>query len=72
MIGIAILGVALIMLCLQVAELQAMDWRPWQGRRARGHAQRKRPAIKADWDRIQRETKLERPKPESDGETPAA
>ncbi len=57
MIGIVILMIALLMLCLEVADLSMRSWWPWRARKThRRQVERRR--IPADWNRILKETKL--------------
>ncbi|MBE6005626.1 MAG: hypothetical protein E7238_00380 [Sarcina sp.] len=59
-IGIVFLGAALLMVFLQIEELRMQGWRPWGSRRPGRSKKTKYRVIPADWNRIQKETELER------------
>lgn len=59
-IGIVFLGAALLMVFLQIQELRMQGWRPWGTRKSSRSKKGKYQVIPADWNRIQKETELER------------
>jgi len=48
------------MVFLQIEELRMQGWRPWGSRRPGRSKKTKYRVIPADWNRIQKETELER------------
>ena len=62
MIGIGFLAVALLMAFIEIENLKANGWRLWGKKKAPVRKKTKYQAIRPDWDRIQEETKLQKPK----------
>lgn len=62
MIGIGFLGIALLMVFIEIENLKANGRRPWGRKKAPVRRKTKYQTIRPDWDRIQEETKLQKPK----------
>lgn len=62
MIGIGFLAVALLMAFIEIEKLRMNGWRPRGRKKEPVRRKTKYQTIRPDWDRIQEETKLQKPK----------